>query len=53
MLEKQERIKEIDPGRITQPAESMDRIVRPKRDAVGKILDVGECSARSPRLLGD
>src|SRR5262245_26921387 len=42
MLEDQQRIKKIDPGRITQPAESMNWIVRPERHPVGEILDVGD-----------
>ena len=42
MLEEQQRIEEIDPGRITQLTENVDRIVGPKSDAIGEIFHVGD-----------
>ena len=48
----EQRVKQIDAGRISQFAENIDRIVRPKRNAVGEVFDVSDVQREIAEIVG-
>ena len=49
--QREQTVEQIDSGRITKMAEGIDRVVGPKRDAIGECFDIGDVQSEVTEIV--